>query len=80
MAEHTTVKLAKALGEIPGVPQDFIQRAKASILTAYDDDGELSALIDRLSRRAGITPAAATAGTGHLAAQLRDRAIPDEEG
>lgn len=27
MAEHTTVKLAKALSEIPGVPQDFIERA-----------------------------------------------------
>lgn len=26
-AEHTTVKLAKALGGIPGVPQDMIRRA-----------------------------------------------------
>jgi hypothetical protein len=27
MSEHTTVKLAGALGEIPGVPKDMIQRA-----------------------------------------------------
>jgi hypothetical protein len=27
VSEHTTVKLAKALGEIPGVPKDMIQRA-----------------------------------------------------
>lgn len=27
MAEHTTVKLAKALREIPGVPQEMITRA-----------------------------------------------------
>ena len=27
MSEHTTLKLAKALGEIPGVPQDMIKRA-----------------------------------------------------
>jgi hypothetical protein len=27
MAEHTTVKLAKALSSIPGVPQDMITRA-----------------------------------------------------
>lgn len=27
MSEHTTVKLAKALGAIPGVPRDMIQRA-----------------------------------------------------
>lgn len=26
-AEHTTVKLARALAEIPGVPRDMIQRA-----------------------------------------------------
>lgn len=27
MAEHTTVKLAKALGEIPGVPREMIRKA-----------------------------------------------------
>jgi hypothetical protein len=27
MGEHTTVKLARALGEIPGVPKDMLQRA-----------------------------------------------------
>lgn len=27
MSEHTTVRLAKALGEIPGVPQDMTRRA-----------------------------------------------------
>lgn len=27
MTEHTTVKLAKALGEIPGIPQDMLTRA-----------------------------------------------------
>jgi hypothetical protein len=27
VSEHTTIKLAKALGEIPGVPRDMTQRA-----------------------------------------------------
>ena len=27
MSEHTTIKLAKALGEIPCVPKDMLQRA-----------------------------------------------------
>lgn len=33
--EHTTVKLAKALGEIPGVPEDFIQRATGGYYHDY---------------------------------------------
>jgi NADP-dependent 3-hydroxy acid dehydrogenase YdfG len=54
-------ELVSEAGQLRALVAEVI--SKASILTAYDDTGELSALIDHLSERAGLAAEISEAAT-----------------